>query len=74
MQIKTMEDLKKMTKEQLLKEYASCTEEVGNLEAEKRRLQEAFRQNCERYADDIARKNIEIDALTLAIRKICKEQ
>ena len=74
MQIKTIEDLKKMTKERLLEEYTNRTEEVGNLEAEIARLHEAFRQNHERHTDEIARKNTEIDALTLAIRKICKEQ
>lgn len=73
MQMKTIEDLRKMTKDQLFEEYTNRTEEVGNLEAEIRQLQEAFRQNHERHVNEIARKNAEIDALTLAIRKICKE-
>lgn len=73
MQMRTIEDLRKMTKDQLLEECTDRTKEVGNLEAEIARLHEAFRQNHERHINEIARKNTEIDALTLAIRKICKE-
>lgn len=73
MQMKTIEDLRKMTKDQLFEECTSRTKEVGNLEAEIRRLNDAFNESHMMHMDEIARKNTEIDALTLAIRKICKE-
>ena len=73
MEIKTIEDLRKLTKEQLINENMRLSEEVGTVESEIARLKEENRWMQESCTGELARKNVEIDALTLAIRKICKE-
>lgn len=74
MEIKSMEDLRKMTKEQLINESIGLAKELESSRSESAGLRQAYLQQNDRYACDVDRKNAEIDALILAIRKICRDQ
>lgn len=74
MEMKSVEDLRKMTKEQLISESIGLAKELENSRSESAGLRQAYLQQNERYACEVDRKNAEIDALILAIRKICRDQ
>ena len=73
MQMRTIEDLRKMTKDQLIKESMAYIDEIKRMESEAARLKEAYDRMKGSLMTEVSRKNAEIDALTFAIRKICKE-